>query len=153
MSLEEVVEMDIQLQEFKELDAGFAQFVERHGYVAGTPEVRHAYRRWEYDQILNKLEEERIAARYAAEMSESNAISEARGEAKGKAEGIAEQQMVFALNYLKLYGHSKSKKTQDSEMLALGIRSDVIEAARKQNEESQEQQSSGNREGEKKGEI
>ena len=137
-SLEEVVRMDSQLQKFEEQDAGFAQFVKRYGYVAGTPEVRHAFRRWEYDQILNKLEEERIAAKHAAEIAESKA--------EGKAIGIAEHRMDTALNYLKHLGHNKSKKIQDSEMLALGIQSDVIEAARKQLKESQEQQKNSNRE-------
>jgi len=87
-SLEEVVRMDSQLQEFEKQDAGFAQFVKRYGYVAGTPEVRHAYRRWEYDQILNKLEEERIAAKHAAEMEESNAEAEAIGLERGEAIGL-----------------------------------------------------------------
>ena len=139
--------MDVQLQDFKELDAGFAQFVQRHGYVAGTPEVRHAYRRWEYDQILNKLEEERIAARQAAELAEGIAegiaegkaegIAEGKAEgiAEGRAEGIAEQQMVTAINYLKLFGLTKSQATQDAEMLSLGIPGDIIKAARTKHEE------------------
>ena len=49
--------MDSQLQAFYEEDPGFAQFVNRHGYVASSPEVRKAYRRWEADMMLDKLEE------------------------------------------------------------------------------------------------
>ncbi|MCL2165533.1 MAG: hypothetical protein FWH55_14370, partial [Oscillospiraceae bacterium] len=32
-----------------ENDPGFAQFVQRHSAVASMPDIRKAYRRWEYD--------------------------------------------------------------------------------------------------------
>ncbi|MDR1295802.1 MAG: Rpn family recombination-promoting nuclease/putative transposase, partial [Deltaproteobacteria bacterium] len=38
-SLKEVVEMDPVLKEFREADPGFAQFVDRYGIVASTPEM------------------------------------------------------------------------------------------------------------------
>ena len=76
----EVVAMDAQLQEFYDHDPGFAQFVDRYGIVAATPEVRKAYRHWEYEMILERLEEERkaakdaaIAAKHAAELADREA--------------------------------------------------------------------------------
>jgi predicted transposase/invertase (TIGR01784 family) len=81
-SLAEVVKMDAILQEYCNQDEGFAQFVQRHGIVAATPEVRRAYRLWEFDIMMDKLEENRRT------LEENRKIAE--GEAKGKAEGKAE---------------------------------------------------------------
>ena len=127
LSLMEVVKMDSQLQEFYKADPGFAQFVERHGFVAASPEVRKAYRRWEYDMILDKLEEERKVADQAAQVEE--------GRAEGRAEGISDTLMDVAMRILKLKGHNTSKTVLDDEMLALGISREIIAAARKQYEE------------------
>ena len=73
----EVVKMDPELQAYYDIDPGFAQFVERHGVVAAMPDIRNAYRRWEYDQILDRLDEERRVAEHKAEVAEG----ELRGEA------------------------------------------------------------------------
>ncbi|MDR1537309.1 MAG: hypothetical protein LBU32_04810 [Clostridiales bacterium] len=39
--------MDTALRGYYEEDPGFAQFVERHGYVASKPEVRKEYKLWQ----------------------------------------------------------------------------------------------------------
>ena len=87
--LTEVVKMDEELQEFYDIDPGFAQFVERHEAVAAMPEIRKAYRRREYDQMLDRLDEERRAAQLEAQLSESMAVGEAVGESRGVAIGEA----------------------------------------------------------------
>ncbi|MDR1295986.1 MAG: Rpn family recombination-promoting nuclease/putative transposase [Deltaproteobacteria bacterium] len=46
-SLNEVVETDPALKEFREADPGFAQFVDRYGIVASTPEMLKAYDDWQ----------------------------------------------------------------------------------------------------------
>ena len=71
--LPEVVKMDEVLQEFYENDPGFAQFVDRHGIVSAMPDVRTAYRKWEYDLMLDRLDEERRAAKIEAQMDEIRA--------------------------------------------------------------------------------
>ena len=43
--LMEVVKMEPELQEYYDNDAGFAQFVQRHGVVAAMPDIHKAYRR------------------------------------------------------------------------------------------------------------
>ena len=75
--LAEVVKMDDELQAYYDQDPGFAQFVDRHGIVASTPEVRKAYRRWQYDIMLNQLDEERKEENTKTRIKEG----EARGEA------------------------------------------------------------------------
>jgi predicted transposase/invertase (TIGR01784 family) len=91
ISLREVVKMEAQLQAYYDHDPGFAQFVDRYGTVAALPEVRKAYRRWEYDVMLDKLEEERKVAKQKAQIAEG----EARGE-KAKAYTIARN--LLAMN-------------------------------------------------------
>ena len=92
-----------ELQAYYEIDPGFAQFVERHGSVASMPDIRKAYRRWEYDIILEKLDEERRAAKIAeqfAELETKIASSEARiasSEARGEAKGKTNTQMEIAM--------------------------------------------------------
>lgn len=85
----EVVRMDTQLQIFYDVDPGFAQFVDRHGVVVALPDIRKAYLLWEYEQIVNALERERLEAKGEAR-GEARGISigEARGITIGKAEGI-----------------------------------------------------------------
>ena len=129
-SMKEVVRIVTQLKEFMEQDAGFAQFVERHGIVSATPEIRKAYRRWEYEIVLEKLEEERLAA----EQAEMLAISRKEGMEKGR----AELNMEFALNILKMRGNKTNTIMLDDEMQSYGIPREIIQAARKQYEESQE---------------
>ena len=79
--LPEVVKMDAELKTSYDSDPGFAQFVDRHGVVSATPEVRRAYRKWEYDLILDRLDEERSAARIAEQMARSRAEGEAESRA------------------------------------------------------------------------
>jgi flagellar biosynthesis/type III secretory pathway protein FliH len=109
-SLAEVVTMDEQLKSFYDDDPGFAQFVERHGFVVSSPEVRKAYRRWEYDMIVDNLEEERKAEKLAAQLAESEARGraeaeaegEARGEVKGETKGEAKTKAAIAKNMLEI---------------------------------------------------
>jgi hypothetical protein len=61
--LKEVVNMDAALQTFYEDDPGFAQFVERHGYVASLPEVRKEYKLWQIEQVVMGEEIERAKAK------------------------------------------------------------------------------------------
>ena len=79
----EVVKMDAQLQTFFDSDPGFAQFVNRHETVVAMPDVRKAYRLWEYEQLINELERQRLEAKSRAE---GEAIGVAKGEAKNKLE-------------------------------------------------------------------
>ncbi|MCL1913018.1 MAG: hypothetical protein FWG10_03835 [Eubacteriaceae bacterium] len=88
--LKEVVEMDPKLNEYACHDEGFAQFIERHGFVAATPEVRKAYRRWQYDVMLDKLHEERMAQEQERQLAEGIAEAKIEARAEGKAEGRAE---------------------------------------------------------------
>jgi hypothetical protein len=43
--------MDATLKEFREADPGFAQFVDRYGIVASTPEMLKAYNDWRIAQM------------------------------------------------------------------------------------------------------
>ena len=133
--LAEVVKMDAQLQKYCEQDAGFAQFVDRHGVVAATPEIRKAYRRWEYDIILDRLEEERKAAEQASREEKSRAEGKAEGKAEGMAEGAYRTQMNMAMAMLKLKSNKVSQTLLDGEMKAIGIPDEIVKAARKQYDE------------------
>ena len=125
--------MDSSLQAYYEQDAGFAQFVSRHGAVASSPEIRKAYRRWEYDLMLDRLEEERKAEKKLLEISESRAEGKAEGKAEGlaegKAEGLAEGLMEVALNILKIKGTTTSQTMLNAEMLGIGIPDSIVKAA------------------------
>ena len=100
-TMAEVVKMDTQLQTFYDIDKGFAQFVNRHSTVVAMPDVRKAYRRWEYEQIINALERHRVEAKSRAEgKAEGIAEGKAEGIAEGKAEGIAEGKAEVAKNML-----------------------------------------------------
>ena len=92
--LTEVVKMDPKLKELYDSDPGFAQFVERHGLVASMPELRKAYRRWENDIMLDKLDEER--------RNEEVKLRVEEGEARGRAEGIAIEKIETARRFLEL---------------------------------------------------
>jgi hypothetical protein len=106
VTLWEVVSMDTALKAYYEVDPGFAQFVERHGYVASRPEVREEYKLWQIEQVVMGEEFERV---------------EAKGIAVGKAEGIAEgrrsREMEIALKTFR-----KAKPQEDL--------SDIIENLR-----------------------
>ena len=94
ISLREVVKMDAQLQTFYDHDPGFAQFVDRYGTVSSLPEVRKAYRRWEYDLMLDKLEEETKAARHEARIAEERA--KWQGEVKNLRDEVADKDAEIA---------------------------------------------------------
>jgi flagellar biosynthesis/type III secretory pathway protein FliH len=134
--------MDAELKDFYIVDPGFAQFAERHGIVTGTPEFRKAYRRWEYEQVLEAHAEWRKAKKHETELAEREALGRAEGERKGRAEGElkgrvegeqkgrTEAQMDIALRLLKLKGHIGHQATLDDELRALGIPDSILEKAR-----------------------
>jgi len=122
--LMEVVKMEHELQAYYNSDPGFAQFVERHGAVASMPDVRKAYRRWEYDIILDRLDEERRAAEMEARLAES--------EAKGK----ADSQMEIALKAFAGLKRGRSLSDIVDTLKEFGIPDEAIEEAKKQTEPS-----------------
>jgi len=85
-----------------------------------------AYRRWEYDVILDKLDEERRAA----DMEKRLAESEAKGEAKGK----ADTQMEIVLKAFTGLKRGKSLAEIIDILKEFDIPDEIIEAAKKQNE-------------------
>ena len=130
--LTEVVKMEAELQEYYDNDPGFAQFVQRHGAVAAMPEVRRAYRRWEYDLMLDRLDEERRVAEMETQLEESEARGKAEGKAEGMAEGIAKTQMKIAVTAFSSLKQGKSL-SEIIDMLSLfSIPDEIIEAAKKQ---------------------
>jgi hypothetical protein len=60
--MREVIDMTPELREFYDHDAGFAQFVDRHGLVASDPATRRHYENWLSDQVLFKLERRLLQA-------------------------------------------------------------------------------------------
>ena len=126
--------MDPELQEYYDNDPGFAQFVQRHGAVAAMPDIRKAYRRWEYDVILDRLDEERRVAEVETRLAES----EAKGKVEVKTEGKTETQMEIALKAFA--GMKKGKSMSDIivTLKELGIPEEIIEAAKMQTEEDTE---------------
>ena len=146
--LMEVVNMDSELQAYYDEDPGFAQFVKRHGAVASMPEIRKAYRRYEYDLILDKLDEERRLAEMEEKLAKGIAESEAKGMAKGMAEGIAkgmaegkakgmaegkiENQMEIAIKAFSSLKQSKDPDEISYILKLLDIPDDIIEVAKKQ---------------------
>ena len=125
-TLTEVVEMDPELQDYYDNDPGFAQFVRRHGEVAAMPDVRKAYRRWEYDLILDRLDEERREADMAAQL----AVSEARGVTIGR----DNRDMEIALKAFASLNSGKSLAEITGTLKEFGIPDEIIEAAKKQSE-------------------
>ena len=65
--------------------------------MAATPDIRKAYRRWQYDIMLDKLDEERRLAKIAEQFAQSEARGKAEDKAEGIAEGKAERDMEIAL--------------------------------------------------------
>jgi hypothetical protein len=121
------------LEAFYEQNPGFAQFADRHGAVAAAPEVRKAFRRWEYDRIIDALEEERRAAKAASDLARGIA----KANAEGRAEGKAEAQMEIALMHIKAKGGKPSRTMLNSELLSFGIPDSIVKAALKKYEEEQ----------------
>ncbi|MDR0671481.1 MAG: Rpn family recombination-promoting nuclease/putative transposase [Oscillospiraceae bacterium] len=107
--LREVVEMDAALKAYCEVDPGFAQFVERHGYVASLPQVRKEYKLWQIEQVVIGEENARILAK-----------------------GRAERDMEIALKFFRK-AKSESDHSRIMENLRdLDIQEEIIEAAGKQ---------------------
>ena len=82
--------MILELQDYSNEDPGFAQFAERHEIVAASPDIRKAYRRWEYDIMLYKLDEERRVAEVEIKLRASRSEGKAEGIIKGIIEGKIE---------------------------------------------------------------
>ena len=120
--LMEVVKMKLELQAYYDNDPGFAQFVDRHGIVAAMPEVRKAYRRWEYDLILYRLDEERRTKQHEMQLVVS------------KAEGKAERDMEIALKAFDGLKKGKNASEIIDTLKEYGIPDEIIEAARKHSE-------------------
>jgi len=125
--LKEVVKMHPELQAFYDEDPGFAQFIDRYGEVASIPEIRKAYRRYEYDQILDALEEERRAEAVKKQIDEGIA----EGKAKGKAEGKAEVQMEIALKAFNSVKQDKSMSEIIDMLKLFDIPDDIINEAKR----------------------
>ena len=128
--------MDTDLQEYYNEDPGFAQFVERHGAVAAMPDIRKAYRRWEYDVMLDMLDEERRVAEMEVQLlasrSEGKAEGITEGKAEGRSEGKAETQMEISLKIFTNMKRSKDLSDIVDMLKELGIPDDIIEAAKTQ---------------------
>jgi hypothetical protein len=107
--------MDPALKEFREADPGFAQFVDRYGIVASTPEMLKAYNDW---QIAQTAWGEEIAW----------------VEAKGKAEGIAENQLNIALALFRAVKPGADSRDAVKTARDFGIPEDIIRAAKGQAE-------------------
>ncbi|MDR1309249.1 MAG: Rpn family recombination-promoting nuclease/putative transposase [Deltaproteobacteria bacterium] len=110
-SLKGAVEMDQVLKEFCEADLGFAQFVDRYGVVASTPEMLKAYDDWQKAQIA---------------WGEEIAAIEARGEAKTQ----------FNIALVLFRGKKRGANLRGSIKLLkdFGIQEDIIQAVREQAE-------------------
>jgi flagellar biosynthesis/type III secretory pathway protein FliH len=131
--------MEDALKAYYETDPGFAQFVERHGYVASLPQVRKEYKLWQIEQVVTGEENARIFARgrdegkaegIAVGKAEGKAEGIAVGKAEGKAEGIAERDMEIALNAIR---KARSGETGVIETLKdFGVSDETIRAAQKQ---------------------
>ena len=124
--LSEVVEMDKQLKAYYDSDPGFAQFVDRHGAVADLPEIRQAYRRWQYDVICDALDKQRRDEEHKAQLERSKA----EGRAEGKAEGRSEGEMAIATNAFAVMKNGRSPDDIAQTLKGLGIPDETIEAAR-----------------------
>jgi hypothetical protein len=122
-SLKEVVEMDPALKEFREADPGFAQFVDRYGIVASTPEMLKAYNDW---QIAQMAWEEEIA------WVEAKGID--KGKAEGIAEGIAKNQLNIALVLFRAVKPGDDSLDAIKTARDYGIPEDIIRAAKGQAE-------------------
>ena len=128
--LKEVVKMIPELQEYYDNDPGFAQFVQRHEVVAAMPDVRKAYRRWEYEVMLNKLHEERIEAEIKEQQAKGEAKAWADGESEGKIEGRDERDMEIALKMFASLKKGKSLSDVMDTLKDFDIPDHIIEAAR-----------------------
>jgi len=128
--LMEIVKMEPELQEYYDKDPGFAQFVQRHGVVAAMPDIRKAYRRWEYDVILDRLDEERREAEMEMKLAESRS----EGKIEGKIEGKADVQMEIALKAFADLKQGQSLSDIINMLKKFDIPLEIIEAAKMQTE-------------------
>ena len=123
----EVVKMDAALQAFCEVDPGFAQFVERHGYVASLPDVRKEYKLWQIEQVVIGEENEQLMAQGRAE-----------GRTEGRAEGIAEGRTEGYKEISRKAFERTTKGVAPADiartLIDLGIPENIIESARRQAE-------------------
>ncbi|MDR1297454.1 MAG: Rpn family recombination-promoting nuclease/putative transposase [Deltaproteobacteria bacterium] len=110
-SLKEVVEMDPVLKESREADPGFAQFVDRHGIVASTPEMLKAYDDWQIAQMA---------------WGEEIAWVEAKG--------IAKNQLNIALVLFRAVKPGDDSRDAIKTASDYGIPEDIIRAAKGQAE-------------------
>jgi hypothetical protein len=125
--MKEVVEMDTNLKEYYDVDPGFAQFVDRHGVVAASPEVRKAYRRWQYEQVLAELEAERLK-------EEGKEEGKKEGKEEGRKEGKEEGKMEIALNAFAQAKQGANPLHIAETLRSFGVPEDIIHTARKQYE-------------------
>ena len=106
--------MDAALQEYYRNNPGFAQFADRQAQVSAEPEVRQAYRRWQYEQVIDALEKERL-------IDEGEARGRAEGEARGLAEGEARGKAWLYMESLPLYFESiKANPSLRRDIFAMG---------------------------------
>ena len=126
--------MDPELQAYCDSDPGFAQFVKRHGMA--IPDVSKAYRRWQYDIILEKLDEERRVAEMEAQFAKIRAEGKGEGmaesRAEGKIEGRDERDFEIAMRAFASLQRGKSMADIVETLKELGIPDETIEAAKKQ---------------------
>ena len=102
------------------------------------PDIRKAYRRWQYDIMLDKLDEERRTAAIEEQKEQYGAKKKDEGKAEGKAEGIAEgrekRDMEIAIKAFSSLKSDGNIQTIVETLKTLDIPDSVIEAARKQAE-------------------
>ncbi|MDR1297197.1 MAG: hypothetical protein LBO05_07460, partial [Deltaproteobacteria bacterium] len=115
--------MDPVLKESREADPGFAQFVDRHGIVASTPEMLKAYDDWQTARMAWGEEIAWVEAKGKAE-------GIAKGKAEGIAEGIAENQLNIALVLFRAVKSGDNSRDAVKTARYYGIPKDIIRAAK-----------------------
>jgi hypothetical protein len=83
LTIEEVIAMTPQLQEFAKSDIGFRQFGDRYAYAISDPNVRQEYVMW-----VNELMREQ--GRYESAIQEGMIKGEIKGKIEGRLEGMIE---------------------------------------------------------------
>jgi len=74
-TVQEVISMTPDLQEYAEIDAGYQQFCERYQYVSSDPETRTEYRLWFNDRMREEGEKEWIIQTTRNETKKEDAIA------------------------------------------------------------------------------
>ncbi|MDR1049592.1 MAG: hypothetical protein LBP95_00630, partial [Deltaproteobacteria bacterium] len=100
-------------------DPGFAQFVDRYGIVASTPEMLKAYDAWQTAQMA-----------WDEEIAWVEAKAKAEGKAEAKAEGIAEIQLNIALALFRAVKPGADSRDAVKTARDFGIPEDIIRAAK-----------------------